>query len=148
MEESRESGATAKVVEEIEHAKEDLSRARADEHRAEEELTAAVAEFERAERDECKDHKVEVHVTHINDLESVNFKEPLDATLQAIWDEAYNELKITKKPKDTFQTDGDPPVSLMNHLGLTLTQARKRGVITNFKFEIVSETGGACRGIG
>lgn len=93
--------------------------------------------------EEVKQHLAEVDVTHINEVKTVSFKVPLTTTLQGVWDEAYKQLGIAKNPKDVFQTAGDHPVSLMSHLGLTLAQAREQHVIHDFRFEIVSETGGA-----
>jgi hypothetical protein len=89
------------------------------------------------------DHKVTVHVVHINETEKVKFEEPVSATLQRVWDDAYLELKIERKPKDIFQTGGEKPVSLMSHLNLTLKQAHDDKVISNYHFGIVHETGGA-----
>jgi hypothetical protein len=86
---------------------------------------------------------VEVHVIHVNEVEKASFKEELTATLQQVWDKAYEELKIQRKPKDVFQTAGEHPKSLMSYLGLTLKQAREQKVIEDFRFGIASETGGA-----
>lgn len=88
-------------------------------------------------------HHAEVHVTHVNDVESAKFEASLHATLQSVWDQAYLELRVAKQPQDIFQTAGNKPRSLMGHLAITLAQAKEQGVITNFHFEIVSETGGA-----
>ena len=87
--------------------------------------------------------RVTVHVMHVNETEKAHFKESIHATLQAVWDESYVELKIERRPKDVFQTGGKHPKSLMSHLGLTLKQALDQGVIHNFHFGIVSEHGGA-----
>jgi len=84
-----------------------------------------------------------VHVVHINETEKVKFEEPESATLQRVWDDAYLELKVDRKPKDIFQTGGEKPVSLMSHLSLTLKQAHEKKVISNYHFGIVHETGGA-----
>ncbi|HZV07004.1 MAG TPA: hypothetical protein VE999_18120 [Gemmataceae bacterium] len=88
-------------------------------------------------------HEVVVHVIHVNEVEKASFKEPLDATLQQVWDQSYTELKIERQPKDIFQTGGEHPKSLMSHLTLTLAQAREQRVIADFHFGIASETGGA-----
>lgn len=95
--------------------------------------------------DDHNDHhdRVTAHVTHVNEVKKVNFKEPITATLQQVWDDAYTELKIAKDPKDIFQTADKQPKSLMSHLTLTLRQAEQQKVIDDFKFEIVKETGGA-----
>lgn len=98
---------------------------------------------ESVERDDHHDHEVKVHVVHVNEVEKTSFKEPETASLQAVWDDAYDKLEIPKKPKDVFQTGGEHPKSLMSHLGLSLKKAKHDGVITNFHFGIVSETGGA-----
>ena len=80
---------------------------------------------------------------HVNEVEKASFKERLTATLQQVWDKAYVDLKIQRKPKDVFQTAGEHPKSLMSYLGLTLKQAREQKVIEDFRFGIASETGGA-----
>lgn len=91
------------------------------------------------------DHKdrVTVHVTHVNEVKKISFKEPITATLQQAWDNAYTKLEIAKDPKDIFQTAGKHPKSLMSYLTLTLRQAEHQKVIDDYKFEIVKETGGA-----
>lgn len=96
--------------------------------------------------DKMSDHRhdiVEVHVRHVNEVELAAFKVSRHATLRAVWDQAYLELKLAKQDKDTFQTAGDKPKSLTSYLAMTLEQAKEQGVITNYHFEIVSETGGA-----
>lgn len=96
--------------------------------------------------EKMSDHRhdtVEVRVTHVNEVESAIFKVSRHTTLQAVWDQAYLELKIAKQDKDTFQTAGDKPKSLTSYLAVTLEQAKEQGVITNYHFEIVAETGGA-----
>lgn len=122
-------------------AEHDLEQAHELERKAEGELR--VAEQELREADEKERDKVEVHVTHINEVETAKFKASLQATLQAVWDEAYVKLKLSRQPKDIFQTAGNHPTSLMSHLGLTLAQAHKQDLIKSYHFEIVSETGGA-----
>lgn len=87
--------------------------------------------------------RVKIHVVHVNETEKGHFKEAIHDTLQAVWDKSYIELKIERRPKDIFQTGGKHPKSLMSHLGLTLKHALDQGVIQNFHFGIVSETGGA-----
>jgi len=89
------------------------------------------------------EREVMVHVIHVNEVEKASFKEPIDATLQQVWDKSYEELKIARQPKDIFQTGGEHPKSLMSYLGLTLAQAREQKIITDFHFGIASETGGA-----
>jgi len=79
----------------------------------------------------------------VNELEKTTFKVKIHATLQQVWDKSYKELKLERKPKDVFQTASAQPKSLMEHLQLTLEQARDRKVIENFHFGIASETGGA-----
>jgi hypothetical protein len=93
--------------------------------------------------DHSKEKDVTVHVVHVNEADKVSFKERSQATLGAVWNRSYEELKISRQEKDIFQTDGEHPVSLMNHLSLTLEQAREQKVIKNHHFGIVSETGGA-----
>lgn len=129
------------ALEHVEAAEHDLERAHELERKAEEELHRAEEELREAEKHRCE--KVEVHVTYINDVETVKFEVSLHATLQAVWDESYVKLEVTKHPKDIFQTAGSHPSSLMGHLAMTLAQAREQGVIKDLHFEIVSETGGA-----
>jgi hypothetical protein len=129
------------ALEHVQKAEHDLERARELERKAEDELRRAEEELREAEKHRCE--TVEVHVTHVNDVETAKFEASLHATLQAVWDKSYLELEVAKHPKDIFQTAGDKPSSLMSHLALTLAQAKEQHVITNFRFEIVSETGGA-----
>lgn len=86
---------------------------------------------------------VTVHVVHVNEVEHATFKEKRTATLQQVWDKSYDELKISRNPKDIFQTAGEHPKSLMSYLNLTLEQARKDKIINDYRFGIASETGGA-----
>lgn len=129
-----------KAVEDLERAEGRLAEARAKEATAEREVANAVEEIKEAERER---DVVTVHVIHVNEVEKASFKEKLTATLQQVWDKSYVELKIARKPKDVFQTEGKHPKSLMNYLGLTLEQAREKHVIEDFCFGIASETGGA-----
>jgi hypothetical protein len=130
-----------KAVEHLRQAERDLKAAHELEEAAEKKIHEAEAEIE----DALEGHRddVLVHVTHVNDLESTEFKLSIHATLQAVLDEAYEKLEIKPQPKDVFQTASEHPVSLMSHLTLTLEEAHKRGVIKDFRFQIVSETGGA-----
>lgn len=129
------------ALDHIRDAERDLEKAHELERKAEAELHRAEEELREAERHERD--KAEVHVMHVNEVETAKFKASLHATLQAVWDESYVELKLPKQPKDIFQTAGNHPASLMSHLAMTLGQAHEQGVIKNFHFEIVSETGGA-----
>jgi len=84
-----------------------------------------------------------VHVTHLADHEKVNFKVIPTITLQALWDESYEELKIKKEPRDVFQAPHKPnPTDLMPYLALTLAQAQQKGLCKDH-FEIAAGTGGA-----
>jgi hypothetical protein len=92
--------------------------------------------------------EVIVHVLHIGEAEPANFKISPEATLQALWDEAYNELEIAKSERDTLQAvegegAGKTAVPLGGHLGMTLAQAIAQGLTKTRHFEIVAETGGA-----
>jgi hypothetical protein len=133
--------ALEKAVEHLHQAEDDLKAAQKLEEFAEKKIHEAEAEIDGAIEDHRDD--VLVRVTHVNDLESTEFKLSIHATLQAVLDEAYEKLEIKPQPKDVFQTASEHPVSLMSHLVLTLDEARKRGVIKDFQFQIVSETGGA-----
>lgn len=88
--------------------------------------------------------KIQVHVRHLGEREKANFKADLDDTLQAVWDESYVELGIGKTERDVWQAANKQgePTSLMDHLGLTLDDARSRGLCDK-DFEIAAGTGGA-----
>lgn len=99
--------------------------------------------------DAGKDRKprdVQVHFKHLGERERANFKVATDRTLQSIWDEAYGELKVEKTERDVLQAPADKkrenPVSLMDHLGLSLEQAQAQGLCDK-EFEIAAGTGGA-----
>lgn len=84
-----------------------------------------------------------VHVKHIGELESVSFKVAETATLQSIWDRAYQELDKARDERDVFQAEvNGKPLNLMDHLGLTLVEAQSHELCKK-KFEIVARTGGA-----
>jgi hypothetical protein len=129
-----------KAIHDLDAAEVRLAHARAEEAVAERDVERAVEEIKEAERGR---ETVEVHVIHVNEVEKASFKEKLTATLQQVWDKSYIELEIPRQPKDVFQTAGEKPKSLMSFLGLTLEEARKQGVIHDFRFGIASETGGA-----
>ncbi len=126
------------ALRDLEQAESHLAHARADEAAAEGEIKDAIDRIREAEH-----HDVIVHVVHVNEAERVSFNEPLEATLQQVWDTSYEKLNITRQPKDVFQTGGEHPRSLMSHLGLSLAKAHEEKVITDFRFGIASETGGA-----
>lgn len=92
--------------------------------------------------------EVTVHVLHVGEVENENFKVSPRATLQHIWDKAYDELKVDKQPRDAFQAvEGEGPnkkaTDLMPHLHLTLEQAIAQGLTKTRHFEIIAATGGA-----
>jgi|SRR5579859_4213645 hypothetical protein len=126
------------AVQDLEKAEAHLKQARAEGATAEREVADAIEEIQEAERE-----FVTVHVVHVNEVERATFKEKRTATLQQVWDRSYDELKISRNPKDVFQTGGEHPKSLMSYLSLTLEQARKDKVIDDYRFGIASETGGA-----
>ena len=130
----------ATAVHDLEAAEARLAHARVEEAAAERDVEHAVEEIKDAERDR---DTVEVHVTHVNEVEKASFREKFTSTLQQVWDKSYIELKIPHGPKDVFQTAGERPKSLMNYLGLTLDEAHRQKVIEDFCFGIASETGGA-----
>jgi hypothetical protein len=133
-------GLLEKAVHDLEVAEKRLETARGEERTAEQAVAAAVEEIKEAEHER---DVVTVFVVHVNEVEKASFREKLSATLQQVWNRSYEELKIARKPKDVFQTEGKHPKSLMNYLGLTLEQAREKHVIEDFCFGIASETGGA-----
>jgi hypothetical protein len=128
-----------KAVHDLEQAESRLANAHVEEAAAEHDIERAIEEINDSEHV----REVEVHVIHVNEVEKAFFKEKLSATLQQVWDKSYVELKIQRKPKDVFQTAGPHPKSLMSYLALTLKQAREQKVIEDYRFGIVSETGGA-----
>lgn len=135
-----DSNPLGKATQDLEVAERRLAHAQAEEAAAERDIERAVEEIKEAEHDR---DTVEIQVIHVNEVEKASFKEKLTATLQQVWDKSYVELKIPRQPKDIFQTAGENPKSLMNYLGLTLELAHEQKVIHNFRFGIVSETGGA-----
>lgn len=92
--------------------------------------------------------ETQVHVLHVGEIEKVNFKVSESDTLQAIWDEAYLELKIAHDDRDGFQAvEGEgahkTATDLTPHLALSLAQALAQGLTKTKHFEITSGTGGA-----
>lgn len=85
-----------------------------------------------------------VHFLHLGDREKANFKVAIDRTLQSIWDQAYVEMEVTKTDRDVLQAPAKKgnPVSLMDHLSLTLAQAQQ-AKLCDKDFEIAAGTGGA-----
>ena len=87
---------------------------------------------------------VKVSFRHLAEHEKAKFDVDGGLTLQAIWDQAYIELEIDRGERDVLQAPGkhDNPVSLMEHLGVTLDDARARELCDR-DFEIAARTGGA-----
>lgn len=85
----------------------------------------------------------QLHFKHIPEAEQANFKMPASATLQAAWDQAYDEMKLTPDPNDVLQTAGGKPKSLQAYLSYTLARLKDERIITAYNFEIVRATGGA-----
>lgn len=95
-----------------------------------------------------KDHDRQVHVLHVGEVESENFKVPEDASLQAIWDKAYIELKVERREGDGFQAvEGNGPnrtvIDLAPYLHISLAEAMRQGLVKTRHFEITIVTGGA-----
>jgi hypothetical protein len=128
----------AKALNNLEKAEHRLEHIHEEEVQAQEEVKEAIEEVE-----EAMHRRVKVHVIHVNEVQKATFEEPIEATLQQVWDKSYVELKIEKRPTDIFQTGGEHPKSLIAHLGLTLELAHEQKVIENYHFGIVSEHGGA-----
>ena len=125
-----------KAVEDLEHALSDEQLADALGTKAKREVADALHEIEEAER-------VTVHVIHVDDVEKASFQESIHKMLDQVWAKSYDELHIAREADDIFQTDSKPPKSLMSYLGLTLKQAKEQRVIEDYRFGIVSKTGGA-----
>ena len=93
---------------------------------------------------EIKIKDVQVHVRHVGELETVNFKISEEATLLEVWTKAYDELGIQKEERDAFQAKiGNDAVDLTPYLTMPLRQAQADGIIKTLHFEIVAGTGGA-----
>ena len=124
-------------------------RAEADAHdaKADREEIEAERDLEEATRDDTHrdgDDDVKVRFRHLAEHESINFRVDVDATLQTIWDRAYVELGVERGERDVLQAPrpGGNPVSLMEHLDLSLEAARRRELCDK-EFEIAARTGGA-----
>ncbi|WOS66964.1 MULTISPECIES: multiubiquitin domain-containing protein [Sinorhizobium] len=101
----------------------------------------AVEKFRSGKDDRPREQNV--HVKHLGELETATFKVAETATLQHIWDRAYIELEVAREPRDVFQAEVNmQPVSLMEHLELSLVEAQRRELCKR-KFEIAARTGGA-----
>ncbi|UWU20944.1 multiubiquitin domain-containing protein [Rhizobium sp. CB3060] len=102
---------------------------------------SAVEKFRSGKDDRPREQNV--HVKHLGELETATFKVAETATLQHIWDRAYIELEVARDPRDVFQAEvNKQPVSLMEHLELSLVEAQRRELCKR-KFEIAARTGGA-----
>lgn len=90
-----------------------------------------------------KEH-LKVSFRHLAEHEKAKFDVDGSLTLQQVWDQAYVELEIARGERDVLQAPGkhDNPISLMEHLGLTLDEARDRELCDR-EFEIAARTGGA-----
>jgi hypothetical protein len=94
------------------------------------------------ERDDNDD--VKVRFRHLAEHEAARFEVDDDETLQAIWDRAYVELAVNRGERDVLQAPkpGGNPINLMEHLALSLEEARSRELCDR-TFEIAARTGGA-----
>jgi hypothetical protein len=96
--------------------------------------------------DDEDDDDVTVRFRHLAEHEKAKFKVDEDVTLEAIWNQAYREFdpELERGERDVLQAPqaSGTPVSLMEHLGLTLKQARHRDLCDR-DFEIAARTGGA-----
>jgi len=87
------------------------------------------------------DHETEVHVKSLITGESVAFRMPATATVQATWDEAYQKLGESHRDGESFRcTNG---VDLMDRLSDTLAQLRQQHIYEDAHFEIRGPSGGA-----
>ena len=132
-----EDSPVEKALHHLEEAKAHTQQAEANLDKAEKEEIEAIEELKEAV------DEVTVHVIHVNEVQKASFHESAHKTLNGVWDKSYKELDIPRNPEDIFQTQGKEPKSLMPHLGLTLKQAHKEKVIEDYRFGIVSKTGGA-----
>lgn len=84
---------------------------------------------------------VRVTVTYVNTSETQDFRMPRTATLQAVFERAYEILGEKPAPGDQFSCkDGK---DLTPYLNLTLEQAHQQGICRARHYQIVGQTGGA-----
>lgn len=90
--------------------------------------------------------EVSVRFTHLVEREKAKFDVDPERTLQSIWNQSYDELEVAKTDRDVLQAPAkhkhDNPVSLMDHLSLSLREAQRRELCDD-EFEIAAGTGGA-----
>ena len=88
------------------------------------------------------DHeRVQVHVRSLVTNDKKTFPGSLDATVGKTWEQAYTELRETRRDGDTFRcADG---TDLMPLLEVTLRELRERKVCHGEQFEIRGPSGGA-----
>lgn len=86
----------------------------------------------------------QVHFRHLGERETANFRVDPRVTLKEMWDTAYTELEIERDERDILQAPrpGGNPMSLMEHLSLSLDEAQDRDLCET-RFEIAARTGGA-----
>lgn len=92
---------------------------------------------------DSRDPHGKVHVTFVyeNTGDEKRFKVERSATLNEIWQEAYEELGEQQKPDD--QLESAAGISLMGYLSHQVTELRKSDVIASYDFQIRAKTGGA-----
>lgn len=90
-----------------------------------------------------KPKEVELRFKDIPEAEQANFKMPETATLQAAWDQAYDEMGLERGANDVLQTAGTAPVSMQPYLSYTLQRLKDEKIVHAYNFEIVAATGGA-----
>ncbi len=108
-------------------------------------MTESVAAADRGgNQDKDHDREMTVHVKHLGEHAKENFKILPGATLQQLWDKAYDELGIARQERDVLQAPRKTgnPVDLTPHLGLSLVEAQAQELCGK-DFEIAAGTGGA-----
>lgn len=127
-------------------AEADALDAKADAEALEAERDLEKAKGNDGDDEDDDDGDVTVRFRHLAEHEKAKFKVDRDMTLEAIWNQAYREFdpELERGERDVLQAPqaSGPPVSLMEHLGLTLKQAQHRELCDR-NFEIAARTGGA-----
>lgn len=96
-------------------------------------------EFEKEARG--NEGRVRVTVTYINTSETEDFRMPRSASLNQVFEKAYEVLGETRRPDDKFFCKGG--LDLSPYLSLTLDELHRRKICRKRHYEIASETGGA-----
>ncbi|HEY8709236.1 MAG TPA: hypothetical protein VIM34_14705 [Burkholderiaceae bacterium] len=86
-------------------------------------------------------HGPKLQFEHVASVQDVKFRVSWSDTLQAAWDQAYEELGEDRRADDRLQTDDG--VDMMPFMGKTMRQLFDDKHTKSRKFQIVGPTGGA-----